>query len=71
MPDRLVFLYALANAKAHYRHPDAQAAGTTFANMLAMAQTDQHENKRYIVNACEAGEETVRSTPNGYSFTVR
>lgn len=25
VPDRLVFLYALANAKAHYRHPDAHA----------------------------------------------
>jgi len=71
VPDRLILLYAIANAKAHYRHPDAQAAGTTFANMLAMAQGNQHENRRYVVNGRQSSEETVRSTPNGYSFTVR
>lgn len=71
VPDRLILLYAIANAKAHYRHPDAQAAGATFASMLEMAQSNRHENKRYIVNGHQNVEETVRSTPSGYSFRVR
>lgn len=34
VPSRLVFLYALAQAKAHYRHPDYQAAATSFDQLL-------------------------------------
>lgn len=71
VPDRLILLYAIANAKAHYRHPDAQAAGATFAEMLRMEQGDQHENRRYIVNDCHGAPEMVRSTPDGYKMTVR
>ncbi len=48
VPDRLVFLYALATAKAHYRHPDAQAAATTFQNMLNKEKVRQKENRRYF-----------------------
>ena len=51
VPDRLVFLYALANAKAHYRHPDSQAAGATFESMLADAKAKQKEGKRYFVTS--------------------
>lgn len=49
VPDRLVFLYALAQAKAHYRHPDSQAAGAAFKAMLDKQKSLQHENRRYIV----------------------
>lgn len=34
VPSRLLFLYALAQAKAHYRHPDYQAAAASFDQML-------------------------------------
>lgn len=59
VPDRLVLLYAIANAKAHYRHPDAQAAGTTFANLLRQEKVKQHENRRYVVNGMTDAEKTV------------
>lgn len=51
VPDRLVFLYALANAKAHYRHPDAQAAAATFQSMLAKEKFRQKENRRYFAKS--------------------
>lgn len=49
VPDRLVFLYALANAKAHYRQPDAQAAGASFTKALSKEKMKQHENRRYVM----------------------
>lgn len=55
MPDRLVFLYALANAKAHYRHPDAQAAATSFQNMLNKEKFRQKENKRFFHKSTRPG----------------
>lgn len=66
VPDRLVFLYALANAKAHYRHPDSQAAGATFESMLADAKAKQKEGKRYFVasGALELAPQ-VRRTADG------
>jgi hypothetical protein len=69
VPDRLLFLYALAQAKAHYRHPDAQAAGATFTNMLRLEKSKQHENRRYIVNEGAGGSETV--TVNNGVHTLR
>lgn len=50
VPDRLVFLYALATAKAHYRHPDAQPAAITFQSMLDKEKVKQKENKRFFAN---------------------
>src|SRR5687768_14915564 len=68
VPDRLVFLYALANAKAHYRQPDAQAAGATFTKMLATAKARQHENRRYVMATGkeEARQAQVVQTANGF-----
>jgi hypothetical protein len=68
VPHRLVFQYALANAKAHYRHPDAQAAATTFTNMLAREKGKQHEGRRYIkpTGAAELCEPQVVLTAGGY-----
>ena len=58
VPDRLVFLYALAVAKAHYRHPDAQPAAASFQTMLDTEKMKQKENKRFFANVGE-----VKLTP--------
>lgn len=70
VPDRLVFLYALATAKAHYRHPDAQAAATSFQNMLAKEKSRQRENRRYFVGSGSIGgtAQVVRTTNGGYTL---
>lgn len=70
VPDRLIVLYAIAQAKAHYRHPDAQAAGAIFAEMLKMELADQHENRRYFVNGQAGGDETVTVAADG-THTLR
>lgn len=71
VPDRLVFLYALANAKAHYRHPDAQAAATAFQNMLAKEKFRQKENKRFFAQTeATRGQAQVARTANG-GYTLR
>lgn len=49
VPDRLVLLYALAVAKAHYSRPDAQAALSSFNRMMTIEKSRQHENRRYII----------------------
>jgi len=63
VPDRLVFLYALANAKAHYRHPDAQAPAQAFQTMLNKEKTRQKEGQRYFASPGGAAREAqvVRS----------
>lgn len=71
VPDRLVFLYALANAKAHYRHLDAQAAATAFQNMLAKEKFRQKENKRFFMQGeTTRGQAQVARTANG-GYTLR
>jgi hypothetical protein len=71
VPDRLVFLYALANAKAHYRHPDAQAAATSFQNMLNKEKFRQKENKRFFMQGeTTRGDAQVVRTANG-GYTLR
>ena len=69
VPDRLVFLYALANAKAHYRHPDAQVPAKAFEVMLSKEKSKQKENTRYFVGTNAASREgQVARTENGYSL---
>lgn len=70
VPDRLILLYAIANAKAHYRHPDAQAAGATFADMLKIEQANMHESRRYLVSNEATAAQTVQAGPNGYTYRV-
>lgn len=71
VPDRLIFLYALANAKAHYRHPDAQAAATTFKTMLDKEKFRQKENKRFFHQGeTTRGDAQVVRTSNG-GYTLR
>jgi len=71
VPDRLVFLYALANAKAHYRHPDAQASAATFQNMLRAEKFRQKENKRFFAQTeTTSGDAQVVRTSNG-GYTLR
>lgn len=47
-PYRLVLLYAIAVGKAHYQQPDAQAAMTSFNQMLSREKFRQKEEKRYF-----------------------
>lgn len=46
---RLIFLYALASAKAHYQHNDAKTAGNIFQQALMVERSQRHMNKRYFV----------------------
>lgn len=67
VPDRLVFLYALANAKAHYRHPDAQAPAQAFQTMLGKEKTRQKEGRRYFASpGGDARPAQVVRTSGGY-----
>lgn len=70
IPDRLVFLYALATAKAHYRQPDAQAAAMTFQNMLNKEKMRQKENRRYFAGGGNSvsREAQVAKTADGYAL---
>ena len=69
VPSRLVFLYALASAKAHYQHPDAQTAGNIFQQALRIERQKQHENKRYSALADQPRASTqVRRTSDGRYF---
>lgn len=71
VPDRLVFLYALSVAKAHYRHSDAQVSGNMFERQLRTFKAAQHENQRYFMsgNATEAAGQVVK-TASGYAMRV-
>lgn len=71
VPDRLVFLYALAAAKSHYRHPDAREATTAFTVMLNKVKNTQKENRRYFQNTSEESQSpyVVRSN-NAYVLGV-
>ncbi len=69
VPSRLVFLYALASAKAHYQHPDAQTAGNIFQQALRIERQKQYENKRYSALAVRPRARTqVRRTSDGRYF---
>lgn len=67
VPDRLVLLYALANAKAHFGRPDSQSVAATFNNMLFREKVKQHENKRYFHHSVtqEAAGQTVHVGGDG------
>lgn len=73
VPDRLVFLYALASTKAHYRHPDAQVPAKAFEVMLSKAKTKQKENARYVAasmtESVSVNVQVARSA-NGYTLTT-
>lgn len=69
VPSRLVFMYALANAKAHYRHTDAQASATSFQTFFNKAKFKQKENKRYFQNTETSRKpQVVRTTNGGYAL---
>lgn len=46
--DGLIFLHALANAKGHYRHPDAQAYAGQLNTFLGRLRSKESPNSRYI-----------------------
>lgn len=69
VPDRLVFLYALATAKAQYGRADATAAATAFQNMLSREKMRQRGNRRYFVgDDTQRGAAQVVRTTAGYSL---
>ncbi len=73
VPDRLVFLYALASTKAHYRHPDAQVPAKAFEVMLGKAKTKQKENSRFVAASMTEGasiNSQVARTANGYTLAA-
>lgn len=45
--DDLVFLHALANAKAHYRHPDAEIYAGQLSTLLSNIKTKQFGNRTF------------------------
>lgn len=47
--DYLVFNYALAKAKAHYKHADAQSYVDDVSSMLRKLRSKAHGDKRYFV----------------------
>ena len=70
VPDRLVLLYAIATAKAHYRHSDAQASAATFQNMLTKEKNRQKENRRFFFRGPgnDRRDLQVARTSNGYTL---
>jgi len=66
VPDALVFQLALATAKAHYRHGDAQVAGEKFEVMLRRYKAKQHEGRRYVAAIDEDADCHVVRTADGY-----
>lgn len=70
VPDRLVFLYALATAKAQYGRADAQAAATAFQNMLGKEKSRQRENRRYFVSTggSRGAAQVVKTAGGGYTL---
>lgn len=63
VPSRLVFLYALASAKAHYGHADAQTAGSIFQTALRTEKSRRHGNRRYFCgHGCHDDRQFVRRT---------
>jgi len=66
VPDALVFQLALATAKAHYRHADAQVAGEKFETMLRKYKAGQHEGRRYVAGQPECVDYHVVATADGY-----
>jgi hypothetical protein len=50
VPDRLVFLFALYMAQAHYRMPEYQTTLQLFQSMMAKEKAKQHENRRYFIS---------------------
>lgn len=71
VPDRLLLQYAIATAKAHYRHPDAQVSAISFKTMLDKQKSRQHENRRYFVGGGSEIAPQVVKTAAGYSLKVR
>lgn len=65
VPDRLVLLYAIASAKAHYNHRDAQTAGNIFQKYLRIEKQKQHDNAEYSVKPRPESTRQVRRMGDG------
>lgn len=70
VPDRLVLLYAIANAKAHFRHPDSQSVAVLFNTKLRLEKIKQHENRRFFLNGQYRKKRTVSGSDGVYRFVA-
>lgn len=68
VPDRLVFLFALYMAQAHYRMPDYQMTLQLFQNMIAKEKAKQHEKRRYIVNDKQEPQGYIARSGKGFVY---
>lgn len=59
----LIFLHALATAKAHYRHPDAEAISQQLNAMLSKLKARQHKGRRYVRRGFTTGDNDFQSMP--------
>jgi hypothetical protein len=61
--DELVFMLALANAKAHYRQPDAEIYANELKSLLARFKGYAHGGRRYIPGINDDATAAVRPMP--------
>lgn len=65
VPSRLAFLYALANAKAHYHQQDAQAVASEFQQMLSRVRGSQSNGLRFNARKPESSGWYIVRTSKG------
>lgn len=63
--DRLILQLALANAKAHFRHPDVEAVAANYKNMMRAERTKQHQGQRYVMGECAHPGREIRRAEDG------
>ena len=68
--DRLILLYAIANAKAHFRHPDSQSVAVLFNTKLRLEKIKQHENRRFFLNGHYQKSRTVTGSDGDYRLSA-
>lgn len=65
VPDTLVFMLALGNAKSHYRHPDSGLYFDQYKKLMGLEKAKQHENKRYFVHQPKKDKQQFVTGSNG------
>ena len=68
--DRLILLYAIANAKAHFRHPDSQSVAVLVNTKLRLEKIKQHENRRFFLNGHYQKSRTVTGSDGDYRLSA-
>lgn len=68
---RLVFLLALAKAKAHYEHPDANVYANQFNAMLDRLRAGDHGTRRYVPHDPPRDELRHREDPDPSTHWIK